>query len=185
MGILGTDLFGTSGVLITILGSIPRLVLGPIGRTFVGLGRGRIGSCLVLLALDLDRHLHVTLLWTLLGDGRMGRPARIFGEPHRPSPLLAALVVIHNLVVGVHHIVGIASGLCARGTAGAGGLLVRVGVDDLRQLVTGILESLARSLDGLGVGAVKGLLRVGHGSLDLRFDVGGSLVAQVLERLLG
>ncbi len=59
------------------------------------------------------------------------------------------------------------------------------GVHDLGQLVARLLHLLGRGLDGVHVGALERLLRLGDGLLSGGLHVGRSLVAHFLERLLG
>src|ERR1017187_28493 len=106
--------------------------------------------------------------------------------------LFLALLVVHDLEVGVDHVgllLGLGRGFLALGRAlGAGAFS---GLRRLRgSLYVGIElgarlgEAVERGLHPVGVVGLEGLLRVGELPLGLRLLVGGQLVARLLERLL-
>ena len=86
------------------------------------------------------------------------------------------LVVVHDLIVGVHH-VGAGAAVAARLAAaevaahvGAGaGLTALIGlaVQPLADGVEGLRQLLGGALDGLAVGALQGLLQLAQGGLQL------------------
>src|SRR5262249_58640163 len=108
-------------------------------------------------------------------------------HPEAPSPVLALLLVAEILELGVDDI-ALRSALLASAVSSrlSGlGLLLRLPVHRLRELVGGAGQLLLGPLDPVEVVALEGVPRLGHGGLDALLVLGRDLVRVVPERPLG